>query len=105
MKNRGAGGHNGIKNISEVLGTPDYARLKIGVGGARHPGQEGGDYVLEKFNEEESKGLGVVFDKCLEAIKSFIEKGYERTANVYNQREPEKIADEKSEKKPEKKDE
>jgi PTH1 family peptidyl-tRNA hydrolase len=86
LKNRGAGGHNGIKNITELLGTPDYARLKIGVGGPRHPGQAGADYVLENFPEAEVRALNEVFDKCFEAIKSFVEKGYDRTANVYNQR-------------------
>jgi len=86
LKNRGAGGHNGIRNITEKLGTADFARLKIGVAGIRHPGQSGADYVLERFSEEELKNLGPVFDKCQEAILSFINSGYERTANVFNQR-------------------
>jgi peptidyl-tRNA hydrolase, PTH1 family len=95
LKNRGAGGHNGIKNITELLGTPDYARLKIGVGGMRHPGQEGGDYVLEKFKEEELKVLGPVFDRCYDAITMFIEKGYERAANTFNQRTDKEETEEK----------
>ncbi len=89
LKNRGAGGHNGIRNISEKLG-PDYARLKLGVGAPRHPGQEGADFVLEKFTEDEAKKLGAVFDRALESIKSFIEHGYEKTINVFNRKdEPE----------------
>lgn len=85
LKDRGPGSHNGLKNINELLGTTNYARLKIGVAGIRHPEQSGGDYVLGNFNEDELKKLNSsIFEHCYNSIISFVEKGYERTANVFN---------------------
>lgn len=57
VKGGGAGGHNGIKSIVENLGTPDYFRLKIGIGrpgkGGIHPDIPVENYVLSKFDESD----------------------------------------------------
>jgi len=50
----GIAGHNGLKDISQRLGTHDYWRLRIGVG--RPTGDSGADYVLEKPPAEEREG-------------------------------------------------
>ena len=55
MRPRGsAGGHNGLKNIAELLGTEDYARMRFGVGGDFPRGHQV-DYVLGEWSDEERK--------------------------------------------------
>lgn len=85
QKNRSAGGHNGIKDISQRLGTQDYARLKIGVGGANGK-QDVADYVLSNFNKEEQKLLPDLLIDCEFAIVSFITDGVDKAANLHNRK-------------------
>lgn len=83
-KNRGHGGQNGVRNITELLGTMDYARLKIGVGRPAHPDFDIGDYVLSGFSKEESAQLPTVFEKACDAIECFIDKGFDRACTDFN---------------------
>ena len=60
----GTGGHNGLRDIDEVLGTRDFWRLRIGIG---HPGHKDmvADYVLHEARREESEAIGPAFDRSL----------------------------------------
>ena len=77
------GGHNGLKNIIEILGTQEYTRLRFGVGNNFGKGQQV-DYVLGKWAEEEKEPLELAIKKSAEAVLSFGHIGLERTMNVYN---------------------
>ncbi len=77
------GGHNGLKNINELLGTKEYARLRIGIGDSFSKGQQI-DYVLGKWKEEEEKELPFIIDKAIEAIKNFAFLGPDRAMNISN---------------------
>ena len=55
QQNRGAGGHNGIKSISEKLGSQDYVRLKLGVSRPSIPNMEVADWVLQKFGDDDQE--------------------------------------------------
>jgi PTH1 family peptidyl-tRNA hydrolase len=77
------GGHNGLKNINEVLGTQEYIRLRFGVGNDFGKGQQV-DYVLGKWAEEEKPVLTATIQKSAEAVLSFGHIGLERTMNVFN---------------------
>jgi len=79
------GGHNGLKSISEVLGTNNYPRLRFGIGDDFHQGFQV-DYVLSDWTREEEKELPEKIDNCIEIIKSFGTIGVERTMNFYNKR-------------------
>ncbi|HKL34061.1 MAG TPA: aminoacyl-tRNA hydrolase [Tangfeifania sp.] len=79
------GGHNGLKSISEVLGTNNYPRLRFGIGDDFHQGFQV-DYVLNDWTREEEKELPEKIDNCIEIIKSFGAIGIERTMNFYNKR-------------------
>lgn len=68
------GGHNGLKSISEHLGTRNYARLRFGVGNEFAKGGQA-DYVLGQFNEEERTQLAEKINKAGEAIKAFCLSG------------------------------
>jgi PTH1 family peptidyl-tRNA hydrolase len=77
------GGHNGLKNINEVLQTQEYARIRFGVGNEFSKGRQV-DYVLGNWSVEEEKQLPERIDVMIEAIKSFGTIGLERTMNFYN---------------------
>jgi len=67
----GIAGHNGLKDISQRLGTHDYWRLRIGVG--KPPaGREGADYVLEKPAAEEKSAIDATIDKALALLPQMI---------------------------------
>ena len=78
MRPRGsAGGHNGLKNIAELLGTEDYARMRFGVGGDFPRGHQV-DYVLGEWSDEERKALPERLKVFGDAILSFTTIGLER---------------------------
>lgn len=79
------GGHNGLKNINEILGNLNYARLRFGIGDEFHKGQQV-DYVLSKWSSEEEEHLPERIKICREAIQSFIFRGAARTMNDFNSR-------------------
>lgn len=81
----GAGGHNGLENINQVLGRNDYTRLRFGVGDNFHKGFQV-DYVLSDWSREEEKEIPEKLDTCIEIIKSFGTIGTERTMNFFNKR-------------------
>jgi PTH1 family peptidyl-tRNA hydrolase len=82
----GHGGHNGIKSIIEALGSPQFVRVKIGIGRPAL-GQDAADYVLEPVTKDEI----AVFEPCLEravdALECMIHRGPEVTMNQFNVRE------------------
>ena len=84
QKNRGTGGHNGIRNIHEKLGTGDYARLKIGVGRPAEPKMAVDKYVLQNFAPDQEDQLREVIQRAGEATLTFIEAGFQRAQNEYN---------------------
>ena len=82
-KSGSAGGHNGLKNINEMLGTEEYARIRFGIGGNFARGQQV-DYVLGHWTDEEQKALPERLKTFGDAILSFATVGAERTQNLYN---------------------
>lgn len=76
-------GHNGLKNIEELTGGQDYARLKFGIGDNYGKGQQV-DYVLSNFDKNEFAELPIKIDKAIDMIKSFVTAGAVRTMNQYN---------------------
>jgi PTH1 family peptidyl-tRNA hydrolase len=86
MRKQGSdGGHNGLKNISEILGTNDFARLRIGIGDGFGKGGQV-DYVLGEWDKDELKELPAIYEKAADAIKTFGTDGIERAMNLYNTR-------------------
>lgn len=80
-----AGGHNGLTNIEELLGTRNYARLRFGVGSDFHRGGQA-DYVLSDFPEEEMEQIPDLLDTCGKIIRSFAVDGVSRTMSNFNQK-------------------
>ena len=72
-----------MKNINEILGNSEYARLRFGIGDEFHKGKQV-DYVLDKWSEEERAGLDKRLEICVEAINSFSYIGLDKTMTTYN---------------------
>ncbi len=84
MRKQGSdGGHNGLKNITQMLGNNSYARLRVGIGDAFAKGHQV-DYVLGKWKSEEEKELPFILDRAGDAIKAFAFMGPDRAMNVCN---------------------
>ena len=83
-----AGGHNGIKSIIAELGTQNFPRVKIGVGGKAHPDQDLADHVLSGFSASEEKALSVALKNGAEAALCIIDKGVPEAANRFNGSHP-----------------
>src|SRR5512144_871425 len=70
----GHGGHNGLRSISEHLGSSDFVRVRIGIG--RPAGERDAvDYVLSPFHAEEKKTLSDVMARAIEAVKTIVLEG------------------------------
>ena len=76
-------GHNGLKNIAQLLNTQSYARLRFGIGNDFPRGGQI-DYVLGKFPPEQLQQMPASLDKAVEIIKSFCLAGIQITMNQYN---------------------
>jgi len=79
----GHGGHNGLEHIISILGTQNFARLRIGIGDDFPRGRQV-DYVLGKWNKQEEQELPDILDRAKEIIHSFVIAGIERTMNQFN---------------------
>ena len=77
------GGHNGLKDIANSLNTTKFTRLRFGIGN-NYKKEKQVDFVLSKWNSEESLKLQNYLDKNVEIILSSLKKGLEFTMNKYN---------------------
>jgi len=79
-----AGGHNGLKNIIQHLGTDQFPRIKVGVGAPAHPEHEMVDWVIGNFTPAEKKVVEEAVSRALDAAECLIEKGVSEAQNRYN---------------------
>ncbi len=79
-----AGGHNGIKSILQHLGTDEFPRLKLGIGGSQ-PGEMVG-HVLGKFSPDEKPVLENMLATALQAVQLARSQGIATAANLYHTR-------------------
>ena len=83
-KGGGLAGHNGLKSITQCLGTQDFHRMRIGIGRPVHGSVS--NWVLGKFSGDKEIELGVVLDKSSEALSAFIKEGM-KAATKYNKKD------------------
>jgi len=81
----GHGGHNGLRSLIEQLGTPEFVRVRIGIGRPA-PGVESADYVLSHFSLDERQSLIRVLERAVEAVKVVIVEGPTKAMNLFNQK-------------------
>lgn len=84
LKGRGSdAGHNGLKNIAQMLGTDAYPRLRFGIGNDFPRGCQV-DYVLGNFTIDERQKLPIRIDVAIDAMKTFCLAGLNNAMNTYN---------------------
>lgn len=84
LKGKGSnGGHNGLGNIQSVIGTQQYARLRVGIGNDFPKGMQV-DWVLGKYDDNDMKELAPSIGTAIEMIKSFVLAGIDITMNKFN---------------------
>lgn len=84
-KNGSAGGHNGLSNITELIGSQEYARIRVGIGNDFSKGQQIG-YVLGTLSDEEKEQMPEICKKVIEGVKAWATIGPDRAMNVLNTR-------------------
>ena len=82
-KNGSAGGHNGLTNINELIGTQDYARIRVGIGNDFGRGQQVG-YVLGELSKEETEQMGEISKRVIDGVKAWATIGADRAMNTIN---------------------
>lgn len=79
-----AGGHNGLKNIIQHLGTDRFPRIKVGVGSPRPGEHDMVDWVMGKPMGEDRTAVEDALDRAGEAAKALITEGIDRAMNRFN---------------------
>ena len=77
------GGHNGLRDIQEKLGSNKYPRLRFGIGANFNKGRQA-DYVLSPWNPDEEHLLPGIVNRATKAVIDFTTQGLERTMNIHN---------------------
>lgn len=90
-KGGGHGGHNGIRSLLERLGSPEFVRVRIGIG-RPPPGFKGdvADYVLMRFDAEERPLLGDLWARAADAAEDVVRLGFLEAMNRRNGKAPAK---------------
>ena len=83
-KSGSAGGHNGLKNIIQQLGTDQFPRLRVGVGEKPHPDYDLADWVLGHFTGEDKKAIDASVRRAADAVECILKDGLDRAMNKFN---------------------
>ena len=78
-----AGGQNGIKDIINRLGSPDFARLRVGIG-KPPPRWDAADYVLGKFDSDERTLIDEAIATSANAVEAWVSEGVQHVMNRFN---------------------
>ncbi len=79
----GDNGHNGLKSLTSAFDSPEYFRVRLGIG--RPMGQQDpADFVLKQFSKEEKKELADFLYRGADVVESLIEKGLDFTQSKFN---------------------
>ena len=84
LRPRGShGGHNGLRSVQEVLGTSDWARLRMGCGPVPED-EDLAEFVLGEFVADEEEAVEKLIERSAEAVCSWVLSGTERTMSQFN---------------------
>lgn len=79
----GDNGHNGLRSVTQALGTNAYYRVRFGIG--RPPGRmDAATFVLRDFSAAQRKELPLVIDRCADAVETLLSKGLAAAQNTFH---------------------
>lgn len=78
------GGHRGLASVEEFFGTPQYARLRVGVGQVAGEGLS--EHVLSEFEEHEQEGVREALRRAEDAVETWVREGVLAAMNRFNSR-------------------
>ena len=79
-----AGGHNGLKNIIAHLGSDQFPRVQVGVGGKPHPDSDMADWVLSKFTGPDKTAMEQTIDRAADAVTCLLAQGVDKAMASFN---------------------
>lgn len=79
-----AGGHNGLKSLIAQLGSQDFPRVRVGVGGKPRPDYDLADWVLGKPQGEDRKAIDDAVERAADAVECYIKEGPDRAMSRFN---------------------
>lgn len=79
----GAGGHNGLSDITRLLGTDAYPRCRIGIDPTPEY-MDQADYVLGRFTDEQWTLVGAAVERAADAVETFVSRGLDAAMNTFN---------------------
>ncbi len=79
-----AGGHNGLKSLIAQLGSQDFPRIRVGVGGKPHPDYDLAEWVLGKPQGEDRKAIDDAVKRAADAVECYIKEGPDRAMSKFN---------------------
>ena len=83
------GGHNGLKNIQELIETPKYARLRVGIGNDFARGQQIG-FVLGELDTEQKEMMPDISKRCIDGIQTWALAGLDKAMTAVNAKNSQK---------------
>ncbi len=83
-KGGGLAGHNGLKSINSHLGTPEFYRMRLGIGRPVHGSVS--NWVLSKFPSSLDTELSIVMEQGNKALDYFLKEGFKKASNTYNKK-------------------
>lgn len=83
----GTAGHNGLRSLQQALRTPEFLRVRLGVG--RPPGRlDPADFVLQPFGKREQADVAILVDDAADAVRSLVSDGLARTQDRFSRSGP-----------------
>ena len=79
-----AGGHNGLKNSIAHLGSDQFPRVKVGVGGKPHPDSDMADWVLSPFTGQDRKAMEEAISRAADAVTLLLDQGVDQAMAKFN---------------------
>jgi len=80
-----AGGHHGMQSLIRSLGSPDFARVRLGIHPG-HPVRDGAEFVLAPFRRSQMEELDELLQRGAEAVESIIAEGVDKAMAKFNRR-------------------
>jgi len=83
----GNSGHNGLRSLDQALRSPDYLRVRVGIG--RPPGRKDpADFVLQPLGSRDETDLAILVEHAADAVRALITDGLDRTQDRFNRSSP-----------------